>query len=77
MPHGGKGRERAQINLEKHLAKKRSIVRIQNNNELCLARALVVAKAKIEKDPQLGPARGGVLVSHIPDINLHKYLKLR
>jgi hypothetical protein len=50
MPHGGKGTKRAEINLEKHLAGKRSIVRIQNRDELCLARALVVARAKIDKD---------------------------
>lgn len=50
MPHGGTGTKRSEINLEKHLAKKGSIVRIQNKDELCLARALVVAIAKIEKD---------------------------
>jgi hypothetical protein len=52
MPHGGIGTKRAEINLEKHLMKKRSIIRIQNNDQLCLARALVVAKAKIDNDPQ-------------------------
>ena len=52
MPHGGKGTKRSQINLEKHLASKRSIIRIQNKDELCLARALVVAKAKIDNDEQ-------------------------
>ncbi|CAB3991126.1 DNA polymerase, partial [Paramuricea clavata] len=52
MPHGGTGTKRAEINLEKHLMKKRSIIRIRNNDQLCLARALVVAKAKIDNDPQ-------------------------
>ena len=51
MPQGGWGSKRSEINLEKHLAKKRSIVRIQNSDDLCLARALV-AKAKIDNDPQ-------------------------
>ena len=46
MPSGGKGSKRSEINLEKHLEKKRSIVRIQNGDNLCMARALVVAKAK-------------------------------
>ncbi|CAB4022845.1 Hypothetical predicted protein, partial [Paramuricea clavata] len=50
MPHGGTGTKRAEINLETHLMKKRSIIRIQNNDQICLARALVVAKAKIEND---------------------------
>ncbi|CAB4023650.1 Hypothetical predicted protein, partial [Paramuricea clavata] len=52
MPHGGKRTKRAETNLEKHLMKKRSIIRIRNNDQLCLARALVVAKAKIDNDPQ-------------------------
>ena len=52
MPSGGKGSKRSEINLEKHLEKKRSIVRIQNDNDLCMARALVVAKAKLDNDSQ-------------------------
>ena len=52
MPSGGKGSKRSEINLEKHLEKKRSIVRIQNGDNLCMARALVVAKAKVDNDPQ-------------------------
>ena len=52
MPRGGRGSKRSEINLEKHLAKKKSILRIQNRDDLCLARALVVAKAKIDNDPQ-------------------------
>ena len=49
-PSGGKGNKQSEINLEKHLEKKRSIVRIQNDDDLCMARALVVAKAKIDDD---------------------------
>ena len=52
MPHGGKGTKRSEVNLERHLTKKRSIIRIQNKEELCLARALVVAKAKIDNNSQ-------------------------
>ena len=48
MPNGGTGTKRSEINLEKHLAKKGSIIRIQNKDEMCLARALVVSIAKIE-----------------------------
>jgi hypothetical protein len=50
MPNGGTGTKRSEINLEKHLAKKGSIVRIQNKDDLCLARALVVSITKIEND---------------------------
>ena len=40
------------MNLEKHLERKKSIIRIQNDDDLCMARGLVVAKAKLESDPQ-------------------------
>ena len=50
MAYGGKGTKQSQINLEKHLMDKRSIVRVQNKDELCLARALIIAKAKIDCD---------------------------
>ena len=50
MPIGGTGTKRSEINLEKHLAKKGSVTRIQNKDDMCLARALVVSIAKIEKD---------------------------
>ena len=52
MPSGGKGRKRTDVSLEKHLDKKKSVVRIQNNDDLCMARALVVAKAKADDNPQ-------------------------
>ena len=52
MPTGGKGTKRSEVNLEKHLENKKSIIRIRNEDDLCMARALVVAKAKVDKDPQ-------------------------
>ena len=52
MPTGGKGTKRSEVNLEKHLEKKKSIIRIRNEDELCMARALVVAKANLDNDPQ-------------------------
>ena len=61
MPNGGTGTKRSEINLEKHLAKKGSIVRIQNKDDLCLARALVVSIAKIEKN-----SRYKSIVDHRP-----------
>ena len=50
IPNGGTGTKRSEINLEKYLINKRAIIRIQNTDEMCLARALVVAKAKLEND---------------------------
>ena len=52
MPTGGKGTKRSEVNLEKHLEKKKSIIRIQNDDNLCMARALVVAKAKLDNNSQ-------------------------
>ena len=48
----GSGRKRIHLNIEEFLHKKRSIIAIQNKDDLCLARALVAAIAKIEKDPK-------------------------
>ena len=48
------GRKRTSLNIKDFLHKKRSIVTIRNKDILCLARALVVAIAKIEKDPSYG-----------------------
>ena len=52
IPIGGKRNKRSEVNLEKHLEKKRSIVRIRNDDDLCMARALIVAKAKLDNDPR-------------------------
>ena len=52
MPTGGKGTKRSEVNLEMHLERKKSIIRIRNDDDLCMARALVVAKARLENDPR-------------------------
>ena len=49
----GRGRKRTLLDIGEFLHKKRSIISIRNKDSLCLARALVMAIAKIEKDPQL------------------------
>ena len=50
MPQGKGKRKRDNINLEGYLESKRSVVRIRNNDDLCLARAIVVAIAKADGD---------------------------
>ena len=50
-PQGSGRSKRTTLNIEDFLHKKRSIITIHNNDNLCLACALVVAIAKIEKDP--------------------------
>ena len=49
-PQGSGRSRRTTLNIKEFLHKKKSII-ITNNDDLCLARALVVAIAKIEKDP--------------------------
>ena len=50
MPQGKGKRKRDNIDLESYLESKRSVVRIRNTDDLCLARALVVAIAKATGD---------------------------
>ena len=49
-PQGKGKRKRDNIDLESYLESKRSVVRIRNNDDLCLARAIVVAIAKADGD---------------------------
>jgi hypothetical protein len=51
MLQGGTGRKRDVVNLESFLRKKDCIIQIKNKDDLCCARAIVVAKAKFDKDP--------------------------
>ena len=51
-PQGsGRKRPRSTLNVKEYLLKKKSVITIQNNDDLCLARALVVAIAKVENEP--------------------------
>lgn len=52
LPGGGVSKRKPYVDLEKLLKDKTSVIRIQNTDEMCLARALVVAVARIVKDPQ-------------------------
>ncbi len=54
MPEGRGKRKRDTIDLESYLESKRSVIRIRNNDDLCLARALVVAIAKADGDKRYG-----------------------
>ena len=53
-PEGsGKSRvKRTTLNIHEYLKEKKSVITINNNDDFCLARALVVAVARIEKDPK-------------------------
>ena len=51
MPQGS-GRRRTTLNIRDYLKQKKSIITINNKDDLCLARALVVSIARIEHDPR-------------------------
>ena len=52
MPQGSGRRKRDIVDIRDYLKKKKSIIPINNKDNLCLARALAVSIARIEKDPQ-------------------------
>ena len=57
-PQGSGGRKRTTLNIREYLKQKGSVITINNDDNLCLARALVVAIARIEKDPKYNQIRG-------------------
>ena len=49
----GRGRsKRTTLNIRDHLKEKKSIIRINNKDDFCLARALAVSIARIQNDPK-------------------------
>ena len=57
-PVGSGRKKRTTFDIDDYLHEKKSVVRIKNNNDdLCLARALVVARAKKENDPRYASIR--------------------
>ena len=51
-PQGSGRKKRTTYNIDDYLDEKGSVVRIRNKDDLCLARALVVARAKQDNDPR-------------------------
>ena len=57
MPQGSGRSKRTILNIRDHLKKKGSVIPINNKDNLCLARALVVSIARIENDPRYNSIR--------------------
>ena len=57
VPEGSGKSKRTIFNIRDHLKQKGSIISINNMDDLCLARALAVAIARIEKDPKYNHIR--------------------
>ena len=56
-PQGSGRSKRTTLNIREYLKQKGSVITINNNDNLCLARALVVSVARIEKDPKYDQIR--------------------
>jgi hypothetical protein len=59
MPDGGSWKGGRFVNLERLLKAKQCIIQIKNKDTLCCARAIVTAKARLDKHPQLRSIRQG------------------
>ena len=57
--------------MEMLTAKKKSVIRIQNDDELCCARALVVAKARLDQHPKWSSIRQGGKLQRELALQLH------
>ena len=71
MPRGSGRRKRTTLDIRDHLKNKKSVITINNKDTLCLARALVVSIARIEKDPrykQIKEARGRIQCQRALDL---------
>lgn len=71
MPAGGARKKCKFVNTEKFLQTKKCILQIQNNDDLCCARAIVTAKARIEKHEKWESIRKCGNVQETMAIQLH------
>jgi len=72
-PSRGSGRMSVKAkSIESLIRKKKSVVRINNNDELCCARSIIVAKAKADNNPQYKTIKRGTLIQTKLAQQLHK-----
>ena len=73
MPQGSGRSKRNIVDIREYLKKKKSVIPINNKDNLCLARALVVSIARIEKDPRYNYIRdSGCPVQRERAFDLHE-----
>ena len=73
MPRGSGRCKRTTLNIRDHLKKKKTVIPIANNKDnLCLARALAVSIARIEKDPRYRGMSQGNGIQRQRAIDLHE-----
>lgn len=52
LPSGKGNKKKCYVDLEKSLKEKKSFIKINNREQLCCAKAIVTAKARIDKHPK-------------------------
>ena len=74
MPQGSGRlkRKRDIVNIRDYLKKKKSVITINNRDNLCLARSLVTSIARIEKDPRYKGMREGNGIQRERAFDLHE-----
>ncbi|VDI13173.1 Hypothetical predicted protein [Mytilus galloprovincialis] len=72
MPKGSGRKTCKFVDIERFLKDKKCIIQIQNYDELCCARALVTAKANIDKHPKWEDIRKGRLIQKQLALELHE-----
>ena len=72
MPRGSGKTKRTTFNIRDYLKKKRTVILINNMDDLCLARALAVSIARIEKDPRYSGMSQGNGVQRQRALDLHE-----
>ena len=70
-PQGSGRSKRNVVSIKEYLHKKGSVITIKNHDNLCLARALVVAIAKVENAPNYSYLRHQARAQQIKAIELH------
>jgi len=72
LPKGCVGKRCHYVDLPKMMKDKRCFIRIENNDDLCCARALVTAKAKLDGHEKWNSIRQGRTIQKELAINLHQ-----
>lgn len=71
IPSGGVGKPCKYVDLEKTLHEKKCFIRIQNEDDLCCARAIVTAKARIDGHERWNSIRQGRNIQDVMARQLH------
>ena len=80
MPQGSGRSKRTTLNIREYLKQKKSVISINNKDDFCLARALAVGIARIEKDPRYGQiidSRGHIQLDRALDLHQAANVPLR